>query len=89
MGETPVERSCKDRKRLKRLLKIMKLPPPNPTQETQQDFIIEAQQDLIIETQQDPKELPESCKITPQKISFNQVVFKKLKENSTASLEAF
>ncbi|RVZ47601.1 glycosyltransferase family 25 protein [Helicobacter pylori] len=33
----------------------------------------------MIETQQDPKELPEPCKIAPQKISFNQVVFKKIK----------
>ncbi|WP_305862146.1 glycosyltransferase family 25 protein [Helicobacter pylori] len=51
----------------------MKLPPPppNPTQD--------AQQDCIIETQQDPKELSEPCKIAPQKISFNQVVFKKIK----------
>ncbi|MFP6304291.1 glycosyltransferase family 25 protein [Helicobacter pylori] len=51
----------------------MKLPPPphNPTQD--------AQQDSIIETQQDPKELSEPCKIAPQKISFNQVVFKKIK----------
>ncbi|GAA7416773.1 hypothetical protein BD0141_02620 [Helicobacter pylori] len=50
----------------------MKLPPPpNPAQDTQQDF--------IIETQQDPKELSEPCKIVPQKISFNQVVFKKIK----------
>ncbi|OLR46941.1 glycosyltransferase family 25 protein [Helicobacter pylori] len=46
-------------------------PPPNSTQDTQQDF--------IIETQQDPKELSEPCKIAPQKISFNQVVFKKIK----------
>ncbi|WRE24113.1 glycosyltransferase family 25 protein [Helicobacter pylori] len=46
-------------------------PPPNFTQDTQQDF--------IIETQQDPKELSEPCKIAPQKISFNQVVFKKIK----------
>ncbi|GAA7292403.1 hypothetical protein HpM024_08380 [Helicobacter pylori] len=46
-------------------------PPPNPTQDTQQDS--------IIETQQDPKELSEPCKIAPQKISFNQVVFKKIK----------
>ncbi len=46
-------------------------PPPNPTQDTQQDF--------IIETQQDPKELSEPCKIAPQKISFNQVVFRKIK----------
>ncbi|WP_161593926.1 glycosyltransferase family 25 protein [Helicobacter pylori] len=45
--------------------------PPNPTQD--------AQQDCIIETQQDPKELSEPCKIAPQKISFNQVVFKKIK----------
>ncbi|GAA9551322.1 hypothetical protein UBN56_07540 [Helicobacter pylori] len=51
----------------------MKLPPPppNPAQD--------AQQDCIIETQQDPKELSEPCKITPQKISFNPVVFKKIK----------
>ncbi len=50
----------------------MKLPPPhNPTQD--------AQQDSIIETQQDPKELSEPCKIAPQKISFNQVVFRKIK----------
>ncbi|WP_367701624.1 glycosyltransferase family 25 protein [Helicobacter pylori] len=46
-------------------------PPPNPTQDAQQDF--------IIETQQDPKELSEPCKIAPQKISFNPVVFKKIK----------
>ncbi|WP_237389081.1 glycosyltransferase family 25 protein [Helicobacter pylori] len=47
----------------------MKLPPPpNPTQDAQQDSIIETQQ-----------ELPEPCKIAPQKISFNQVVFKKIK----------
>ncbi|GAA7279548.1 hypothetical protein HpM006_06930 [Helicobacter pylori] len=46
-------------------------PPPNPAQDTQQDF--------IIETQQDPKELPEPCKIAPQKISFNPVIFRKIK----------
>ncbi|WQW88797.1 glycosyltransferase family 25 protein [Helicobacter pylori] len=45
--------------------------PPNPARDAQQDF--------IIETQQDPKELPEPCKIAPQKISFNQVIFKKIK----------
>ncbi len=39
----------------------------------------DVQQDCIIETQQDPKELSEPCKIAPQKISFNQVVFKKIK----------
>ncbi|GAA8132191.1 hypothetical protein HpDR130_05710 [Helicobacter pylori] len=51
----------------------MKLPPPppNPAQD--------AQQDCIIETQQDPKELSESCKIAPQKTSFNPVVFRKIK----------
>ncbi|WP_346771114.1 glycosyltransferase family 25 protein [Helicobacter pylori] len=31
------------------------------------------------ETQQNPKELSDPCKIAPQKISFNQVVFKKIK----------
>ncbi|QQW65464.1 lipopolysaccharide biosynthesis protein [Helicobacter pylori] len=46
-------------------------PPPNSTQN--------AQQDLINETQQNPKEPSDSCKIAPQKISFNQVVFKKIK----------
>ncbi len=46
-------------------------PPPNPTQD--------AQQDSIIETQQDPKELSNPCKIVPQKISFNQVIFRKIK----------
>ncbi|MBS3011333.1 glycosyltransferase family 25 protein, partial [Helicobacter pylori] len=44
---------------------------PNPAQD--------AQQDSIIETQQDPKELSEPCKIAPQKISSNPVVFKKIK----------
>ncbi|WRF37754.1 glycosyltransferase family 25 protein [Helicobacter pylori] len=48
----------------------MKLPPPpNSTQDTQQDLIIETQQ----------KEPSEPCKIAPPKISFNQVVFKKIK----------
>ncbi|WQZ07417.1 glycosyltransferase family 25 protein [Helicobacter pylori] len=48
----------------------MKLPPPppNPAQDAQQDCIIETQQ-----------ELSEPCKIAPPKISFNQVVFKKIK----------
>ncbi|GAA9025714.1 hypothetical protein HpHA123_06410 [Helicobacter pylori] len=45
--------------------------PPNSTQDTQQD--------LINETQQNSKEPSDSCKIAPQKISFNQVVFKKIK----------
>ncbi|GAA8651638.1 hypothetical protein KYTH84_08300 [Helicobacter pylori] len=54
-------------------MKTMKLPPPPPnsTQDTQQD--------LINETQQNSKEPSEPCKIAPQKISFNQVVFKKIK----------
>ncbi len=46
-------------------------PHPNPTQD--------AQQDSIIETQQDPKELSEPCKIAPQKTSFNPVIFRKIK----------
>ncbi|WRC84786.1 glycosyltransferase family 25 protein [Helicobacter pylori] len=46
-------------------------PPPNSTQDTQQDF--------VNETQQNPKESSNPCKIVPQKISFNQVVFKKIK----------
>ncbi|GHR89126.1 hypothetical protein VN0681_07460 [Helicobacter pylori] len=46
-------------------------PPPNSTQKTQQDF--------VNETQQNPKEPSNPCKIVPQKISFNQVVFKKIK----------
>ncbi|MCQ2692356.1 glycosyltransferase family 25 protein [Helicobacter pylori] len=33
----------------------------------------------MIETQQNPKELSDSCKIAPQKTSFNPVVFKKIK----------
>ncbi|GAA8603540.1 hypothetical protein KYTH63_10390 [Helicobacter pylori] len=45
--------------------------PPNSTQDTQQDF--------INDTQQNPKEPSNPCKIAPQKISFNQVVFKKIK----------
>ncbi|MGL2601576.1 glycosyltransferase family 25 protein [Helicobacter pylori] len=46
-------------------------PPPNPAQD--------AQQNSIMETQQDPKKLSESCKIAPQKTSFNPVVFRKIK----------
>ncbi|MUU69471.1 glycosyltransferase family 25 protein [Helicobacter pylori] len=34
---------------------------------------------MIDETQQNPKEPSDPCKIAPQKISFNQVVFKKIK----------
>ncbi|GAA8211961.1 hypothetical protein HpDR152_12030 [Helicobacter pylori] len=59
VGETPIENH------------EVTPPPPNPTQD--------AQQNSIMETQQDPKELSESCKIAPQKTSFNPVVFKKIK----------
>ncbi|MGL2699629.1 glycosyltransferase family 25 protein [Helicobacter pylori] len=59
VGETPIENY------------EVTPPPPNPTQDTQQDS--------IIETQQDPKELSEPCKIAPQKTSFNPVVFRKIK----------
>ncbi|MFP6264167.1 glycosyltransferase family 25 protein [Helicobacter pylori] len=44
-------------------------PPPNPTQDAQQDFIIETQQE----------ELSNPCKIAPQKTSFNPVIFRKIK----------
>ncbi|GAA8133408.1 hypothetical protein NP0149_05300 [Helicobacter pylori] len=47
----------------------MKLPPPNPAQDTQQDLITETQQE----------ELSNPCKIVPQKISFNPVIFRKIK----------
>ncbi|GAA7247454.1 hypothetical protein ID0469_04270 [Helicobacter pylori] len=51
-------------------MKTMKLPPPhNPTQDAQQDCIIETQQE----------ELSNPCKIAPQKISFNPVIFRKIK----------
>ncbi len=49
-------------------IKNYEVTPPNPTQDVQQDCIIETQQ-----------ELSEPCKIAPQKISFNQVVFRKIK----------
>ncbi len=59
VGETPIENH------------EVTPPPPNPTQD--------AQQNSIMETQQDPKKLSESCKIAPQKTSFNPVVFRKIK----------
>ncbi len=50
----------------------MKLPPPpNPPQDTKQE--------PNIETQQNTKKKTAPDKITPQKISFNPVVFKKIK----------
>ncbi|MDU9777656.1 glycosyltransferase family 25 protein [Helicobacter pylori] len=49
----------------------MKLPPPppNPAQDAQQNSIIETQQE----------ELSNPCKIASQKISFNQMIFRKIK----------
>ncbi|WP_232257672.1 glycosyltransferase family 25 protein [Helicobacter pylori] len=73
VGETPIEDHAKTKEAEVPTENYEVTPPPphNPTQDTQQDF--------IIETQQDPKELSEPCKIVPQKTSFNQVVFKKIK----------
>ncbi|WQS45082.1 glycosyltransferase family 25 protein [Helicobacter pylori] len=70
VGETPIEDHVKT-EAPETPIENYEVTPPNPTQDTQQD--------CIIETQQDPKELSEPCKIAPQKISFNQVVFKKIK----------
>ncbi|RVY09902.1 glycosyltransferase family 25 protein [Helicobacter pylori] len=70
MGETPIEDHVKT-EAPETPIENHEVTPPNPARDTQQDF--------IIETQQDPKELSEPCKIAPQKISFNQVVFKKIK----------
>ncbi|MCQ2765032.1 glycosyltransferase family 25 protein [Helicobacter pylori] len=71
VGETPIEDHVKTKEAEVPIENYEVTPPHNPTQDTQQDF--------IIETQQDPKELSEPCKIAPQKTSFNQVVFKKIK----------
>ncbi|MGL2600184.1 glycosyltransferase family 25 protein, partial [Helicobacter pylori] len=71
VGETPVEDHAKIEETETPIENHEVTPPPNPTQD--------AQQDSIIETQQNPKELSDPCKIAPQKISFNQVVFKKIK----------
>ncbi|MGN8522185.1 glycosyltransferase family 25 protein [Helicobacter pylori] len=70
MGETPIEDHVKT-EAPETPIENHEVTPPNSTQDAQQDF--------IIETQQDPKGLSEPCKIAPQKISFNQVVFKKIK----------
>ncbi|WRC53792.1 glycosyltransferase family 25 protein [Helicobacter pylori] len=72
MGETPIEDHAKT-KEAETPIENHEVtpPPPNPAQDTQQDF--------INKTQQDPKEPSEPCKIASQKISFNQVVFKKIK----------
>ncbi|MGL2667130.1 glycosyltransferase family 25 protein [Helicobacter pylori] len=71
VGETPIEDHVKTEAPETPIENYEVTPPPNPTQD--------AQQDSIIETQQNPKELSEPCKIAPQKISFNPVVFKKIK----------
>lgn len=72
VGETPIEDHVKTEAPETPIENHeVTLLPPNPTQD--------AQQDCIIETQQDPKELSEPCKIAPQKTSFNQVVFRKIK----------
>ncbi len=71
MGETPIEDHVKTKEAEVPIENYEVTPPPNPTQD--------AQQDCIIETQQDPKGLSELCKIAPQKTSFNPVVFKKIK----------
>ncbi|MGL2558891.1 glycosyltransferase family 25 protein [Helicobacter pylori] len=72
VGETPIEDHAKTKEAEVPIENHeVTPPPPNPTQDVQQD--------CIIETQQDPKELSEPCKIAPQKISFNQVIFRKIK----------
>ncbi|WRA68495.1 glycosyltransferase family 25 protein [Helicobacter pylori] len=71
VGETPIEDHVKTEAPETPIENYEVTPPHNPARDTQQDF--------IIETQQDPKELSEPCKIVPQKISFNPVVFKKIK----------
>ncbi|MGN8368576.1 glycosyltransferase family 25 protein [Helicobacter pylori] len=63
MGETPIEDHAKTKEAEVPIENYEVTPPPNPTQDAQQD----------------PKELSEPCKIAPQKTSFNPVVFKKIK----------
>ncbi|WP_181226017.1 glycosyltransferase family 25 protein [Helicobacter pylori] len=70
VGETPIEDHVKT-EAPETPIENHEVTPPNPTQD--------AQQDCIIETQQDPKELSEPCKIAPQKTSFNPVIFRKIK----------
>ncbi|RVY41833.1 glycosyltransferase family 25 protein [Helicobacter pylori] len=70
MGETPIEDHVKTEAPETPIENHeVTPPPPNPAQDAQQDSIIETQQE----------ELSEPCKIAPQKISFNPVVFKKIK----------
>ncbi|WP_208392012.1 glycosyltransferase family 25 protein [Helicobacter pylori] len=70
MGETPIEDHVKTEAPETPIENYEVTPPPhNPTQDVQQDSIIETQQE----------ELSNPCKIAPQKISFNPVVFRKIK----------
>ncbi|GAA7189788.1 hypothetical protein BD0068_04910 [Helicobacter pylori] len=68
VGETPIEDHVKT-EAPETPIENHEVTPHNPTQDAQQDFIIETQQE----------ELSNPCKIAPQKISFNPVVFKKIK----------
>ncbi len=68
VGETPIEDHVKT-EAPETPIENHEVTPPNPARDTQQDSIIETQQE----------ELSNPCKIAPQKISFNQVVFKKIK----------
>ncbi|WQU35380.1 glycosyltransferase family 25 protein [Helicobacter pylori] len=63
VGETPIEDHVKTKEAETPTENHEVTPPPNPAQDAQQD----------------PKELSEPCKIASQKISFNPVVFKKIK----------
>ncbi|RVZ69883.1 glycosyltransferase family 25 protein [Helicobacter pylori] len=63
VGETPIEDHEKTEEAETPTENHEVTPPHNPVQDAQQD----------------PKELSEPCKIASQKISFNQVVFKKIK----------
>ncbi|WQV39341.1 glycosyltransferase family 25 protein [Helicobacter pylori] len=71
MGETPIEDHVKTEAPETPIenYEVTPPPPPNPTQDAQQDCIIETQQE----------ELSEPCKIAPQKTSFNPVIFRKIK----------
>ncbi|EJC32393.1 glycosyltransferase family 25 protein [Helicobacter pylori] len=69
MGETPIEDHVKTEAPETPIENYEVTPPPNPTQDAQQDCIIETQQE----------ELSEPCKIAPQKTSFNPVIFRKIK----------
>ncbi|MCQ2614393.1 glycosyltransferase family 25 protein [Helicobacter pylori] len=68
VGETPIEDHVKT-EAPETPIENHEVTPPNPARDTQQDCIIETQQE----------ELSNPCKIAPQKTSFNQVVFKKIK----------